>query len=52
MPAANHARRELPRGQAGGEITASGREFGIDVYNGNTDPTDTSRPFIRLTPEE
>ena len=46
------ARSELPRGQAGGEIDNNGVESGIDVFNGNKTPTDTSKPNIRFEPKK
>ena len=44
------ARRELPRGQAGGELDANGRETGIDVFNGNVEPLDRSRSHVIFRP--
>jgi RHS repeat-associated protein len=44
------ARRELPRGQAGGELDASGRGTGNDVFNGNVEPLDRSRPHVIFRP--
>ena len=46
------ARSELPRGQAGGEINNNGVETGIDIFNGNKTPTDTSKPYIRFEPKK
>ena len=45
------ARRELPRGQAGGEISPSGHETGIDVFNGNKTPLDPNRPHVTFEPK-
>jgi hypothetical protein len=44
------ARRELPRGSAGGEIK-NGRETGIDVFDANKNPLDTSRPHVIIRPK-
>ncbi|MCP3143023.1 RHS repeat-associated core domain-containing protein [Pyxidicoccus xibeiensis] len=44
------ARSELPRGRAGGEIGPRG-ETGIDVFNGNKEAVDTSRPYIQFRPK-
>ncbi len=41
------ARRELPRGTAGGEIHPSRGETGIDVFN---EPLDPTRPHITIPP--
>src|SRR5205823_3973248 len=44
------AKFKLPRGIAGGEIGPNGIERGIDVFNGNLTPTNTSLPYIRFLP--
>lgn len=44
------ARRDLPRGTAGGEIK-NGRETGIDVFNANKEPLDKSKPHVIFTPQ-
>jgi hypothetical protein len=46
----NAARRDLPRGQAGGEIGAGGRETGNDIFNANKIPLDPSLPHIIFKP--
>jgi hypothetical protein len=44
------ARRELPRGSAGGEVK-NGRETGMDVFNGNREPVDPNLPHVTFKPE-
>ena len=44
------AKRELPRGSAGGEVKY-GRESGIDVFNANKEPLDRSKPHVIFTPQ-
>lgn len=44
------ARRDLPRGTAGGEIK-NGRETGIDVFDANREPLDRSRPHVIFKPQ-
>ena len=44
------ARRELPRGTAGGEIK-NGRESGMDVFNGNKEPVDPEKPHVIFKPQ-
>ena len=46
------ARRELPRGAAGGEIHPTRGETGIDVFNGNQVPLDPTRPHVIITPKQ
>ncbi len=43
------ARRELPRGTAGGEIHPTRGETGMDVFNR---PLDETLPFLRITPQK
>jgi RHS repeat-associated protein len=45
------ARKELPRGTAGGEISPSGLQTGIDVFNAKKTPLDTSKPHITFEPK-
>src|SRR5262249_49188917 len=45
------ARSELPRGQAGGEISPSGHETGIDVFNAKKTPLDPNRPHVTFEPK-
>lgn len=46
------ARRELPRGRAGGEIHPTRGETGIDVFNGNNTPLDPTRPHVIVKPKQ
>jgi hypothetical protein len=46
----NSASYYLPRGAAGGEISGSGIETGIDIFNANRTPLDPGRPFIQFAP--
>ena len=39
------ARSQLPRGPAGGEVSASGGDTGIDVINEPLRPTEVTIPF-------
>lgn len=48
------ARKQLPRGSAGGEIDPrTGRETGIDIFNPKKDgPVKTDKPFITFGPKK
>jgi len=44
-----NAKRYLPRGAAGGEINASGRETGIDIFRGSVK---ADKPSIKFKPDK